>query len=112
MVRDAVTQTLAHRKLAAQVSTDDVRATGPYRLQIAIEAFQAEYQQLGKAPTVRIHLQATLQDARRPSQPRSFDVIAQQRAAADQLPAIQAAFRSAFDTAQRDLMAQLSAAVK
>jgi cholesterol transport system auxiliary component len=111
-VRDGIVQTLATRHIVQQVQTDDHSAPGPYRLQLAIDAFQAEYVQLGQAPVVRLHVLATLSDARRPSQVQNFDLTATHPAQADDLPAIQAAFRSAFEILQRDLMERLSGVVK
>lgn len=112
VVRDSLVQSLSHRRLVQTVAGDEERAAGPYRLHVAIEDFQAQYERLGQAPIIRIHLRATLEDARRPSQAKQYDVMARQQAVSDALPAIQTAFRSAFETAQRDLMAQLSSAVK
>lgn len=112
VVRDSLVQSLSHRRLVQTVVTDEQRTAGPYRLHVGIEDFQAHYERLGDAPVIRIHLRATLEDARRPAQAKQYDVMARQKAVSDTLPAIQAAFRSAFETAQRDLMSQLATTVK
>lgn len=112
LVRDSTAQTLASRQLVQLVQTDDHSAPGPYRLQLAIEAFQAEYMQLGRPPVVRLHILAHLSDTRHVSKVQTFDFTIMQPAQADDLPAIQTAFRSAFEIFQRDMMQHLALAVK
>jgi len=70
-------------------------------LKVEIRAFQAEYKKPGAAPVVRVNLAATVLSAGRA--PVSFAVSGESPASRDSLPAIQAAFSSAFIAAQKKI---------
>jgi ABC-type uncharacterized transport system auxiliary subunit len=112
LVRDAITQTLQHRRLTERTQSDDNLAVGPYRLMLTVEQFQAVYTDSAAPPVVYVHLQADLLDSRRPRSPHHFDIQTQAPATHDERRAILAAFHSAFEIAQRDLMERLSRVIQ
>lgn len=112
LMRDTLAQTLSHQRLTEQTLTDDDPSPGPYRLRVSIEEFQAIYGAASTPPVVQVHLVATLTDERRAHASYSFDIFARSPAAQDEMVAIQSAFHTAFDVAQRDLMQKLAGVIK
>jgi cholesterol transport system auxiliary component len=102
MVQDSLTKTLADAKLFKSVSTDQSGADGEEILSAEIRTFQAEYEDKAAAPTIKIRLTVHLK-----KRGSSFEIKTEAKAAKDSLPAIQAAFATAFGEAQRQVVYKL-----
>jgi cholesterol transport system auxiliary component len=107
MVQDSLTKTLSDAKLFRTAVTDQSGSRGEKILNVDIRAFQAEYEIGSKTPVIKISLMVYLRKQGEGTPAASFDINTEAKAAQDSLPAIQAAFATAFSEAQKQLVQKL-----
>lgn len=107
LVQDDMIKSIEASGLFKTVSTDQSGFSGGMLLKAEIRSFQAQYQKGREAPVVRIGITLNLFDAAERELVSSFDIIEEKVAEKNSLTAIHAAFQSAFDAAQRQLIVKL-----
>ena len=107
MVQDSLTKTLSDAKLFRTAASDMSGSRGEQILNVDIRAFQAEYEIGSKTPVIKISLMVYLRKQGEGTPAASFDINTEAKAAQDSLPAIQAAFATAFSEAQKQLVQKL-----
>lgn len=106
LVQASLTETLKDAKLYKTVATDQSGLAGSRVLKAEIGAFQAEYA-AASAPVVKITMSVSLLDRFKRIPSAAFDIRVEEKAAADRLPEIQAAFAKAFAKAQKQIVQEL-----
>lgn len=107
LVQDSLARTLEDSGLFSGVATDREGLSGDLVLKTEISAFQAEYSGAGSAPVIRVKIFVSLLNRLKRVPVVSFSVQAEEKAAADSLPAIQAAFAAASGMAQKQIVRKL-----
>lgn len=102
-----VIASLQSQNLFRSVTSDDVRTTAPYVLDVELRDFQAEYSAAGRAPTVRVTIVASLMRVHDRSLIAVVPVTATAAATQDRMVAIVEAFESAARQASSALGSQL-----
>jgi ABC-type uncharacterized transport system auxiliary subunit len=107
LVQDNFTKTLDEAHLFKSVAPVDSGLVADKILKIEIRSFEAEYTDGNAAPLIKIRMSVSIVSRleRRPL--ASFTLKAEQRAAANSLTAIQAAFAAAFNDTQQQLVEKL-----
>lgn len=101
LAQDSLVRTLEGSGLFRTVAPDEAGLAADMVLKLEIRDFQAEYAKAGAAPVIRVRLIASLVSRQDGAMIASVQPGAvTRRAAGDSLPAIHAAFRSAFLAAQ------------
>ena len=112
LVQDNITKSLAQAQIFKSVSTGDSGLTGDKILKTEIRAFQAEYKTGSTVPIVKISMVVSLVSRMERVPLSSFGVNVEKKASDNSLSAIQAAFASAFNAAQQQLIEKLEASNK
>lgn len=107
LVQDDFTKTLDDARLFKTVATVDSGLIGDKILKTDIRTFQADYTPGNAAPLIKIRMIVSLVGSLERQPLASFTLQAEQRANANSLTAIQAAFAVAFDDIQRQLVSKL-----
>jgi len=107
MVQDDFTKTLDEAHLFKTVAPIDSGLIADKILKTEIRSFQAEYPANDAAPLIKIRMSVSVVSRSERKPLGSFTLKAEQRASANSLTAIQAAFAGAFNDTQRQLVEKL-----
>lgn len=104
LVQDSLVRTLEGSGLFKSVAPDQTGLAPDMALKLEIRDFQAEYAKTGAAPVIRVRIVATLLNRESGNTIASLQTgSVTRKAASDSLPAIHAAFKAAFLSAQQRL---------
>lgn len=111
VIQDLVVQVFHSRAGMRNVSGDASAFSSAYWLELTVTDFEAEYQDGGGAPTVRVHLQARIGSSAERRIIARFEADATKSAAANRMTAIVAAYNEAANEALMQLAARSSQAL-
>lgn len=111
VIQDLVVQVFHTRAGMRNVSGDASAFSSAYWLELTVTDFEAEYQEGGGAPSVRVHLQARIGSSAERRIIARFEADAVKSATANRMTAIVAAYNAAANEALMQLAANSSQAL-